>query len=251
MADELDAMFEEDGMELEVPSPEEATPPEPVAEEPAQSEPEQPAEPAPQPEASQPGFVPIAAMMDERDKRKTLEAELAQLRNAQAPSNTPTFLDDPDGFVAYQQQQVAQQLAEQRFAMSDMFARQQHGPEAVEKAMTWANERAASDPIFAAGYMQQQNPVDWIVRQHKQADLLGQIGDKSLDDFIKERVLANPAAFGLAPVAAAPAPVAASPTQAAPPARVPRSLATQGSGPSDVRDVATGPLAAVDAVFTS
>lgn len=253
MADELEALFSDDMAEADAPAVESEAPQEPQVDEPAVPEPTpapQSVETPQQPDAPQPGFAPIAALMDERDKRKALEAELTRYR-AQQPAEAPNFFDDPDGFAAHQQRLVDQRLAEQRFAMSDMFARQQHGAESVDMAMAWANERAQADPTFAVGYMQQQNPIDWIVRQHKQTEMLGQIGDKSLDDFIRERVLANPEQFGLAPLAAASAPAAvASPAPAVPPVKVPpRSLATQGSGPSDIRDVATGALAAVDAVF--
>lgn len=229
--------------------------PEPAAE--TLSEAEQPqevvTEPAPtnEPQHQRPeaGFVPIAAMMDERDKRRALEAELAQYRNQQAqPTNAPDPFDDPQGFAQYQTQHVEQRLTQERFAFSDRFARKEYGAEAVDTAVQWAQERAQQDPVFAASYMRESDPIDWIVQQHKRDSMISQIGNRSMDDFVRDYLAQNPGLIGqTAPVAAAP--VAVTPQQATPPVKVPRSLATQGSGPSDVRDVATGALAAVDAVF--
>jgi len=189
--------------------------------------------------------------MDERDKRKALEAELARLREQQQAPEVPNPFDDPDGYAAHQTKMVEERLTQERFAMSDMFARQQHGAETVEKAVEWAGARAAADPAFAMSYMQQRNPIDWIVQQHKRDALLTDIGDVSkLDDwFAREAAKRGYAAVG-APVAATDILPVAQPKPAVPSVKVPRSLATQGSSPSDIRDVATGPLAAVDSVFT-
>lgn len=248
MADEIDPMFT-DGETAEVAEPSQVTEQvaEPQPDPTPEPEPNPEAAPQPQPQQRQDsGFVPIAAMMDERDKRRALEQEVAQLRQAQPqPRTAPDPFDDPHGFAEHQNTMVEQRLAQERFAMSDMFARQQHGAETVDKAVEWAQQRAQQDPTFAASYMRQANPIDWIVQQHKRDDMLGQIGDRSMDDFVRDYMAKNPDKFP-APAVAAPAVVT---QQAIPPAKPPRSLATQGSGPSDVRDVATGDLAAVDAVF--
>lgn len=242
---------EAEGAEPEAP---EITP-EQVAED--QPEPEQPreavAEPAPtnEPQHQRPeaGFVPIAAMMDERDKRRALEAQLAEYQRQQAAQPAaPDPFDDPQGFAQYQNAQVEQRLTQERFAFSDRFARKEYGAETVDKAVQWAQERAQQDPVFAQSYMRESDPIDWIVQQHKRDSMISQIGNRSMDDFVRDYLAQNPGLISqTAPVAAAP--VAVTPQQATPPVKVPRSLATQGSGPSDVRDVATGALAAVDAVF--
>lgn len=245
MADEGEALFTDDVEE----ATEDVTEPEPQAEETPPAEPEAEPEPAPepepQPERPDAGFVPIAAMMDERDKRRAAEAELAKFRQ-QKPQEAPDPFDDPVGFAGHQTNLVQQQLAEQRFAMSDMFARKEHGGETVEKAVEWAQSRAQADPVFASTMYRHPNPVDWIVQQHKRDALLSDMGDNPDDWFAREA--AKRGFVQSASVAATP--VVVQPQQASPPVKVPpRSLATQGSGPSDVRDVATGPLAGVDAVF--
>lgn len=196
-----------------------------------------------------PGFVPISALMDERDRRKQAEERARQFEQQQG-QQPPNPYDDPEGFAAHQQQMVEERLTQERFAMSDMFARERHGDETVETAVKWAQERAQADPSFAMSYMRHQNPIDWIVQQHKRDALLSDIGDPAkLDDWFAREAAKRGYAAPNAPVATA-ASVAVQPKPAVPPVRVPRSLASQGSGPSDIRDVATGPLAAVDAVFT-
>lgn len=219
---------------VEEPAPELTPEPKPVAE----------------PQRPEQGYVPLSAMMDERDRRKHAEERVRQLEQQQ-PKQAPSPYDDPEGFAAHQHEVVEQRLTEQRFAFSDRWARKEHGAEAVESAVTWAQDRAHRDPAFAMAYMREADPIDWIVRQHKQDALVAEIGDRSVDDFVKDYLTRNPQLLSQpAPVAATSAPAAvAQPKPAVPPVRVPRSLATQGSGPSDVRDVATGPLAAVDAVF--
>lgn len=254
MADFLDDVFPADDQEQMEAAPEvveDAPNPEPVEEAPV--EPEQPAqEPEPAPQEPEARHVPISAMLDERDKRKALEAErdrykqeLEQARQKPA-QNVPDPYDDPQGFAAYQEQRVQEAVTQQRFQMSELMAKQTHGEETVNTAAQWALEKANSDPAFAAAYHRQAHPIDWIVQQHKRDAILSDIGDNVDDWFTREA-----AKRGYAPAnVAAPAPAVAQTQQATPPAKVPRSLATQGSGPTDVRQVASGPTAAVDALFS-
>lgn len=251
MAEENDPLFADEmtAEELIIEQPVEEQP----AEQPVDPAPEAIVEPEPapepQPQRPDPGFVPIAAMMDERDRRKALEAELARYRQQQEAQPALDPLDDPAGFAAHQQQLVQQAIINDRFERSNEDAIEKYGEETVKAAVDWAAERGRTNPGFAAEYMSKPRPIHWIVQQHKREETLGQIGDRSIDDFVREYIAKNPTLITPAPAAATPIPVVASPQQAPQPVKVPRSLATVGSGPSDVRDVATGPLAAVDAVF--
>ncbi len=197
--------------------------------------------------------VPLTVVLDERDKRKAAEAERdrykqqwEQSQQRPAPQDVPDPYDDPKGFAAYQEQRVQEAVTQQRFQMSELMAKQQHGEEVVTQASNWALEKANSDPAFAAAYHRQPHPIDWIVQQHKRDAMLSDIGDNVDDWFTREA-----AKRGYAPASvAAAAPAVAQTQQAVPPVKVPRSLATQGEGPSDIRQVATGPLAGVDALFS-
>lgn len=194
--------------------------------------------------------VPLDALKEEREKRQAIEREYralkAQLDQPAKPANVPDPFDDPKGFAAYQSEQFQSAILTERFTMSDIMAKQAHGEDVVQEAAQWAIEKSQADPTFYQRYISQPHPIDWIVRQHKQDGLVSQIGDDP-DAWVRKRA----AELGLtaAPVAAAAPVVAAPQQQASPPARVPRSIANEGSGGSDIRHVPTGPLAGVDAVF--
>lgn len=234
MSDVLDAMFE-------APTPEPAPVVETVAPE-VQPAPEAPApEPAaePTPARPEPGFVPIAAVMDERLKRRDLEKEVAQLRTQQTPPKAADPYDDPAGFQSEQQQFVDERINTVRFQMSDAMARQVHGADTVDQAVGWANEKAQADPIFAASFMRDANPIDWIVRQHKRDGLLSEIGDvNSVDDWFTREAAKRGYQPTPAPAAVAPA-TAAAMTQPAPkPAAPPRSIASDAPASSETSDPA-------------
>jgi len=247
MADSVDELFPEPMADIETPEePQPVEAPETV-EEPT-PEPEPAPEPEPQPEApkeDEQRTIPLATALQWRDEAKELKRWKEQQEAAQKRPDAaaPDPFDDPAGFAAYQEQRVEQRLTQERFAMSDTIARQTHGADTVEAAVQWAQERAQQDPMFAGSYMRQPHPIDWIVQQHKR--------DADLSDYQKD-----PVAFARRILEAngqlsapTPAPAAVVPTPASPPARVPRSLASQGNAPSDVRQTATGPLVGVDALF--
>jgi len=246
MADSVDELFPEPMADTETPEePQPVETPETV-EEPT-PEPEPAPEPEPQPEApkeDEQRTIPLATALQWRDEAKELKRwkEQQEAQQRQTPA-IPDPFDDPAGFAAYQDQKIEQRMMEERFALSNTVALQQHGAETVEAAVKWAQERAQQDPMFAGSYMRQQHPIDWIVQQHKR--------DADLSDYQKD-----PVAFARRILEAngqlsapATAPAAVVPTPASPPARVPRSLASQGNAPSDVRQTATGPLVGVDALF--
>lgn len=238
MADFLDQAFPEaEGAEPEVveaPAPA----PEPVAEapEPEPVTPEVHEQTAP--EERQPGYVPLAAMMDERDQKKdernrriALEAELDQLRQSQQQKQAiPDAYDDPEGYLAFQQQHLQQALQQQKMELSHHWAVEKYGKDGVEEARSWALEKAQKDPGFRAmleaEMPMQAMPFDWIVQQHKRNGLYSQLPTdvSSLDELIEREIakrgLNAPAA--VAPVAATlqPAPKTAMP---------PRSIASDSS----------------------
>lgn len=261
MSDPLDDVFPADDM---VEAPAETVEPQevvqPVEEAPVEVvEPQEEAQPSMSAaQEAEARMVPLAAILDERDKKRAVEAERdgiraerdrykQQLEAQQRPQQAaPDPYDDPQGFAAHNARMVQDAVLNERFAMSDIMARSTHGAETVDKARQWALERANADPVFEATILRQQHPLDWIVQQHKRDALLSDIGDNVDDWFTRE---ATKRGYAPASVAAA-APAVVAQQQASPPVKVPRSLATQGSGPSDIRQVATGPLAGVDAIFS-
>lgn len=243
MSDALDKIGEElfgtgEAVETEQPNPqpEQVLEPavQPVVE--VQKEPEPVAQPEPQREEH---TVPLAKYLDTRDELKELK-RWRQEQEAKAAS-TPK---EPGPFDEKEMGVVSAEVAKLRFEMSDELARQAHGAEKVEAAADWALEKAKSDPVFAARYMREKHPIDWIVRQHKQEGLLKELGDDP-DEYVRRRA----GELGLIAAPAAPPPAAAAPTQQAPRPAAPRpSLITAPSG-GGVTEVPTGPLAALEAVF--
>jgi hypothetical protein len=236
----------------------------PPAEQPAEPPQMEPQAEAPAPEAAQPPIetappepapqrddrnVPLVALLDEREKRKALEAELAQLRakaEPQQPANVPDPYDDPEGYHAFVNDVVQRQTLAIKFDLSESMAKAAHGYEAVEAAKEWGAQRAQSDPSFQRAFITAQNPMDWVVRQHKQEEDLA-LYRKDPVAFAKA-VLERSGQPTVPDAAAAIPAVAGQQPQAPRPAAPPRSIASAPSsgGP---RDVATGPLAAVDAIF--
>jgi hypothetical protein len=206
-------------------------PVEEAVEAPAQPEPEQQpeavSEPTPEAEApkDEPRTVPLATFLDQRDELRELKRWKEQQEANRPQQQRIDPFDDPEGFAAQQQQMVEQRLTQERFALSDRFARKEHGAEAVDAAVAWAQQKASQDPTFAAGYMREADPVDWIVQQHKRDALLSDIGDPAkLDDWFAREAAKRGYALQSAPVAAAPAAVVQPAARPAPP---PRSIASE------------------------
>lgn len=207
---------------------------------------EAPAEEAPQEREDK--SVPLATFLDMRDKQKDAERraadyerQLSEARASQQPQQIPDAFDDPQGFARYQQQHVAEAVTAQKFEMSDLIARQSHGDETVETATAWAMEKAKANPVFAAEYMKERHPIDWIVRQHKRDSLMQQVGEDP-DEFVRRRAVE----LGLT-ASPPPAVVAPQPTVTAPKAP-PRSLVNAPSH-GGVSEVPVGRLAGMDTVF--
>lgn len=250
MADDFAEMFD---------VPEEAASPPPAevpADPPAQQEPvaEQVSEPpqgivAQQPPAPEPKpdhTVPLPKYLDTRDELKEAKRKLAEYeaRQQQQPK-APDPIDDPDGYAAYHEQRMSQALTAQKFQMSDVMAKQVHGAEKVEAAQNWAVERAQADPTFAAQYMQEAHPIDWIVRQHQRDAIVSAIPTDvgSLEELIEREV-----AKRMQPASQQAAPAAGTQQATYQPAAPSKSLVDVPSG-GGVTSVPMGPTAGFDAVF--
>jgi hypothetical protein len=253
MADDfLDKVFAEAAPAEEAPvvqEPEAAMEPTPetVAEpEPAPSQPEV----VEQPEQARPGYVPIDAMLTEREKRQALERRVAEFEAQRTPQARPDAFDDPEGYDRHIQGLIQAETHRVRAEMSYEMACSKHGKDDVEAARTWALEKAQNDPLFGqqveAAFKTQSLPVEWVVQQHKRDALVSQVGDRSMDDFVRDYLSKNPGLVQSAPPA--PAPVAVAPAPAPKQAMPPRSIA---SDPAPVAPPTNAnPMAAMDALFT-
>jgi hypothetical protein len=239
----LDALFDPQEPEAVVavepaPEPQPEAQAEPVVQAP---EPEVKPEPVPQQEHS----VPLAKYLDTRDELKEIKRWKAEQEAAKPQAQRPDPLDDPEGFASDLDQRMAARESALVFKVSDRLARKEHGAEAVDTATQWAAEKAGRDPVFAASYMREEDPIDWIVRQHKRDSLLSELGD---DPVAYARKIAEREGWLSAPAAAETLVPAAQ--QAPKPAVPPRSLVSTPAA-AGVNHVPAGLAAGMEAIFKS
>lgn len=199
--------------------------------------------------------VPLATFLDMRDKQKEsdrraleLERQIAEMRSTQQQKQgAPDPFDDPAGYAAYNEQNLANALYEQKLQFSYGMAAEKHGQDVTEAARIWAIEKAQADPAFDAmlttELKRQMNPVDWIVRQHKRDSLMQQVGEDP-DEFVRRRAVE----LGLTATAPVAPVVTATQQPASTPKAPPKSL-VNAPAHGGVSEVATGKLAGLDAVF--
>lgn len=135
----------------------------------------------PEPKA-EPGFVPLAAVLDERDRRKQLEKELEQYRQRQQQP-APEPIDpwtDLEGALAQRDQQYQAMLFQQKAQMSRRFAEMQHGAETVEAAIAWGAAKCEQDPAFNQMVFASDDPVGFAVAQFHRDQIASNM---TMDDF--------------------------------------------------------------------
>ncbi len=145
-----------------------------------------------QPEKPEPGFVPIGALMDERDKRKArdeelkrISAELEQLRQSrQETPRVPDPLDDAQGFAEYQRQTAESLALNVKLDVSEDLARDKFGDEKVDAARDWALARYKDDPSFRNKVIAQRNPYAFVVQQWEREQTMGKIDPSDIDDYL-------------------------------------------------------------------
>lgn len=190
------------------------------------------------PKPAEPGFVPLKAMLDERDRYRDAKAErdrlkdqLDNLKRERETVKPPDPIADPEAYDAH----VQRALWQQNVRFSERLAVKEYGADAVKAAKDWWVDLEKQNPAFAQIVSRQEDPIEYVVKEHRRHLALAEIGDKSIDDFVRERA----AKLGLtvAPAAAASAPQPAPVTMQRPAvAAPPRSIAaeTSAAGPRTV-----------------
>lgn len=220
-----------------------------------------PAPPTPDGSKPEPGYVPLAALLDDREKRQKAQAEndalKAQLaRLTQKPPPAPSYQDDPDAWARMLEQRTYEIKRDTKFEQSEMFAVQQHGSELVEAAKTWSEEKAKSEAA-QYGYSplvtmihHQRHPLDWVVKEYQKDKWLSEVGNDR-DAWAKKRF----AELNATPDPnAPPAAQAGGPPQPGTPLTKPaftppKSLVHAPSAGGMTKGMPVGPGAAFDAVF--
>lgn len=142
---------------------------EPVAEAQTTPTPEAPVVEAPAQPATPPeGYVPMAALKAEREKRQEYERKLAEA--AQAAQPKPEFWEDPEGHIEKLRGEFKEGLARERVRNSEAFESQKH--EDYSEARDHFMALASENPVLATRMFQAENPAAYAYEVGKKALLL-------------------------------------------------------------------------------
>lgn len=107
------------------------------------------------PPAPKDGTVPIAALLDERDKRQALETRLAALEKQEAKP-APDILEDPDGFREHLRQETHAAILNSRLDISESILRQSNDD--VDAKMAIYQKIVEQDPSVHQRVIQAKHP---------------------------------------------------------------------------------------------
>lgn len=116
--------------------------------------------------------VPLAVLLDEREKRKDYERKLreyeqreAEARAKATPQAIPDPYEDPQGYQSYIQSQIDDRAFNVTAEISGRFAEQKYGKEVVQEAIAWAQEQGQRDPYLGQRVRASNDPVGFVVEQ--------------------------------------------------------------------------------------
>lgn len=171
--------------------------------EPAAAQPEQPSAP-PAPSEDESPTVPRTALQDERRKRQTLEAELADLNQrfmqvqqppaAQQPQQIPDQWEDPDGHTRYLAEQAAQvaeerafqRMQQHRVMVSAEAAKTKH-PDYLDRIAVF-EQLSAQNPALSQQMLNHPDPAEYaysIAQQHEKMSQYGSIDEMLAAEKVK------------------------------------------------------------------
>ena len=184
---------------------------------------------APVPATIEPGHVPLSAMLDEREKRQSLERQLSDLRGQMAPP-PPVPLEE----------QVEARLYTANLNASRRFAEREYGKEVMGTVHEWASAKCDGDPLFNQQMRSSDDPYEAAMQAYNRDRVISEVSAGDLEAF-----RAWKAASAAAQGQSAPSPSyakASEGTHPSPPAsEVPRSLANApGNGASGHTSVPVG-----------
>ena len=153
-------------------------------------------------------FVPITALLDEREKRQAetrrREELEQQLQRYQQPQEE-YIPQDPRELLQITLEQQQKVAFNERLNMSEIMARQAHGDDAVAAAQRAFLEASQQNPALGEQLQGQVHPYDFVMRWHKQHQLMSEIGQdpdawrKAETERIRQQVLAELSGKGVSP----------------------------------------------------
>lgn len=131
----------------------------------------------------EPVMVPLQALHEARDRARDLEARLVAATQPTQQPEGPDVFSDPEGFKDDIVGTMSEQLYAQTLNWSHKFAVQQHGPEAVEQAVEWGEQRCAADPSFNQQVRANPDPIGFAVEQYKREQIVSQVDHGEYQQF--------------------------------------------------------------------
>jgi hypothetical protein len=179
--DDLDTFFEGETVtetDATVAEPEAAPEPlEPAEEAPTEAEPAETEETTGEIEAAppaaerEPAHIPIAALMDERERRQAAERQLAEL-NAEPK---PDFYEDPEQAFAQHQQETAASMENVKVDMSVEMSRMMH-EDYDEKLQVWS-QMSANNSLLYDQAAQSAHPGEFAYQAAKNQMAIAEMGN--------------------------------------------------------------------------
>ncbi len=231
--------------EVQPPAPEPPAVTQPAMEpEPAQSQ------PSGAPVQPQHGYIPIAAVLDEREKRQRFERENEELRRkyeeaTRRPQQPLDPIADPEAFERSLNERIERVRWDAITNASLVAATRHHGADKVKAAEEWLQSELQQNPGIWQQIQRQPDPYDYVVSQHQRTLRLQKIGDDDPDAYAQKWAEAN----GYVK-AGTQQPQSAGVTGHPQPSTLPRpSLASAPSAGGKTSNVPVGPGEAFNAVF--
>ena len=186
LADDL-PQAEEVKADVKAEAPQPKAPEAPVT----QARPEPKPEPAPQeaPEVKSDPVAPIAALLDERDKRKQAEERLKRLeaqvqeqqrRQASPPPDPRVY---PQAYARFMQEQTVESQWGAITSISQVMAKRDHGAQVLQEATDAFMQELQQRPWLANELRQQPHPYDWVVERYKRETALSNLDLSEIDQF--------------------------------------------------------------------
>jgi len=193
--------------------------------------------PAPPQQPSEPGHVPISALLDEREQRQAAQKAQRELQERFERERSEWQAANREPVSPEEQFQAA--LYQQNLRISRRFAEREYGPELIAKVHDWAKAKCDADPFFNGQMRSSEDPYGAAVQAYNREQIAAEVSPADFEAF-KAWKAANAA------VPAVSAPIPPQPAPAAPP----RSL-THAPGNGLARGGDTGPVPEEGAAFSA
>lgn len=140
----------------------------------------------------------LSAIRPQLDELKDLKAQLAELQKARVeptapvvqqapPEAVPNPVEDPQGFIAYQQRQQQQAMWNERLNLSEAMLRDQMGDADVDAKMSVFKKAMAQNPALRDELSRQPHPYKWAYTQAQRMEAMEKVGSDP-EAFVQKRI---------------------------------------------------------------